>query len=283
MTCGVPSRPPSGTLMLLAPSFDDVPDAFSDVEVDGDWHTRLLGELQRLRGAAYLEDGAISPAQLTPDGRHIQDADHHSWHVIAVEQDGSVTACARYRPHVPDVEPEALGIWHSALAHDPAWQGSLRAAVAHDIELARCNNLAYVEVGGWAVTRLRRGTMQAFDTAVSTFALAARLGGCIGITTATVRHCSSRILRKLGGQSLVAHGLTLPSYFDPRYGCDMEILRFDSQVPSRRYGSYIERMADAFQQVPVVAARPSFSPALAARHMPCFAASVVASPHAMPA
>lgn len=257
MNYGAPSDPPPGTLMLLAPTAASVPDDFRDVEVDADQHAHYLAELQRLRGSVYLEDGAIGPAQLAEDGRHIQDADVHSWHVIAVQPDGSVTACARYRPHPRTVSPEDLGVWQSALAQDEQWQPSLRAAVEHDIELARRSNRSFVEVGGWAVSRLRRGTTHAFDTAVSTYALASGLGGCIGITTATVRHCSARILRKLGGQSLQVAGVALPSYFDPKYGCEMEILRFDSNAPNRRYGAHIDRLAARFLGVPVIAARPA--------------------------
>lgn len=96
--------------------------------------------------------------------------------------------------------------------------------------------------------------MHAFETAVSTYALTAGLGGCLGITTATVRHCSSLILRRLGGQSLELAGLPLPSYFDPTYGCEMEILRFDSRAPNRRYSASIERMGARFASIPVVAA-----------------------------
>lgn len=282
MISGVPSPTATSSLMLLAPTSDSVPDSFRSVQVDRDQHAHLLAEVQRLRGNVYLEDGAITRAQLSPDGRHIQEADRHSWHVISVQPDGSVTGCARYRPHPRDVNPEDLGVWQSSLAHDPQWQSTLREAIANEIDLARRCNLSYVEVGGWAVARMRRGTMHAFETAVSAYALASGLGGCIGITTATVRHCSSRILRKLGGRSLEAGGVTVPSYFDPRYGCEMEILRFESKTLNRRYGQHVDRMFSRFQDVRVVAAdapvpevvapRPAMSAmaSFAERYLPAF-------------
>jgi hypothetical protein len=283
----------SGSLMLLAPASDAVPSTFQDVDVDPRQHEHLLSQVQRLRGHVYCEDGAITPAQLTADGRHVQEADQFSWHVVSVQPDGEVTGCARYRPHAPKVAPEELGVWRSALARDPAWRSSFRQAVVHEIDLAWARGLSYVEVGGWAVARQWRGSLHAFETALSTYALASGLGGCIGITTATVRHCSARILRKLGGRSLELAGLPLPSYFDPQYGCEMELLRFDSSEPNGRYTAHINHMAARLLNVPVVTARASTSrgsathrrppmlptmAALAARHVPCFLGQEVRAP-----
>lgn len=254
MLFGAPPRPDAGSLALLAPAGAVIPDTFSTVSVDGRQHERLTADIQRLRGSVYVEDGAIHAAQLSPDGRHIQSADLHSWHVVSLDEDGEVCACARYRPHADGVRPEDLGVWESALARDPHWTSTLREAIANEIDRAHALGVAYVEVGGWAVSRLRRGTVHAFETAVGSYALAKGLGGCIGITTATVRHCSSRILRKLGGHSLEVGGVQVPSYFDPRYACEMEILGFDSRSLNRRYGAHIDRLFARFSSVPVIVA-----------------------------
>lgn len=282
---GSPSRVRASTMILLAPSVTTVPDTFTGVNVDPHQHDALLSQLQRLRGAAYLCDGAISEAQLTDDGRHAQDVDAASWHVVSVGSDGQVVACARYCAHEDDVAPEGLGVWRSALARSATWQTTLREAVVEEMALARRRGIAFVEVGGWAVADEFRRTAQALDTALSTFALAESIGGCIGLTTATVRHCSARILRKLGGRSLQQAGRTVPSYFDPQYGCDMEILRFDSSAPSRRYLVQIERMAQSFRHLPVICSTPGHTApsvadragllptlaSLAERHVPCYA------------
>lgn len=248
-------RSTTGSLMLLAPWADRIPDTFHNVGVDREQHTELLGQVQRLRGSLYLEDGAIEASQLTTDGRHVQQADDLSWHVLSVQPGGQVTCCARYREHPSDVVPEELGVWTSALAQDAQWSTTLRVAIEHEIAEARRHTMSYVEVGGWAVARSCRGTVRAMDTALSTYALGWALG-CIGITTATVRHCSSRILRKLGGRPLEVDGVALPSYFDPQYGCQMEILRFGSNSPSKRYGAHIDHLARQFRHLPVIAARP---------------------------
>jgi hypothetical protein len=79
------------------------------------------------------------------------------------------------------------------------------------------------------------------------------LGGGIGIATATRRHGSSSILRRLGGRPLVIQGTELPSYYDPQYGCEMEILRFDSEEPNPRYEVWINDLSDYLQTSAVMA------------------------------
>jgi hypothetical protein len=108
--------------------------------------------------------------------------------------------------------------------------------------VARQRGISLVEVGGWAIAKEARFSTDALRLALSTFALARMLGGCIGLTTATVRHCSAAILRKLGGRSLHVDGQEIPRYFDTAYDCDMEILRFDSDEPNPRYMETLDRL-----------------------------------------
>lgn len=258
VSLGHPFMSRGGELVLLAPAAAVVPSGFRDVAVDPSRHAALLHSLRRLRGRAYLRDGAISSAQLTADGQHVQAVDDTSWHVVSYHADGRAMACARFRVHDETTRPESLGVWSSALARS-TWAGHFRAALEDEISQARGRNLVYAEVGGWAVAEEWRRTTQAATTALSTYALAENLGGCIGITMATVRNCSSRILRKLGGRSLERAGQPIPAYFDPQYGCEMEILRFDSSAPGRRYGWHVEQLAKRLRTIPVVCER----------HMPC--------------
>ncbi len=279
-----PSLVRTGSLVLLAPDASAVPDTFRSVDVDAARHASVLAGLQRLRGRAYLRDGAINRTQLNSDGCHVQSADDPSWHVVSLHPDGQVMACARFRVHDAMVAPESLGVWSSALARSSAWTHRLREAIEGDMRLARLRELVYAEVGGWAVAEEWRRTTQAATTALATYALAEALGGCIGITTATVRHCSSRILRKLGGRSLEIAGEELPPYFDPQYGCEMEILRFDSGAPGTKYDAQVARLTRQLRELPVICATPGLRPAaadvphgllptlaaLAERHVPCF-------------
>ena len=249
------TRSRSGTLMLLAPSEALVPETFPAVDVNPKRHEGILAQLQRLRGSVYLHDGAITPEQLSPDGRHVLGIDSASWHMVSVQPDGRVTGCARYRAYGRNTQPEHLTAWRSALANDRTWRGTLHMALESEIALARKRKVDYVEVGGWAIAEDMRFTMEAMNIALSTYALARSIGGAIGLTTATVRNCSSRILRKIGGRSLGLPGCPLPSYFDPHYGCEMELLRFDSNTPNPKYQSRIDDILSGFFELPVVCAR----------------------------
>lgn len=252
---GSPSRPRTSSLMLLAPSAECVPDVFRQVDVDPQLHEWSLAQVQRMRGSIYLHDGAITTSHLTPDGRHAQDVDAHSWHLLSVQPDGRVVGCARYRPHGDAVRPEDLGAWKSPLAKNEATRPLLRNAIERELSLARRRDCSYVEVGGWAIASDFRHSGEAVTIALATYALAEALGGCIGITTATVRHSSSTILRKLGGRSLEHDGGEIPPYFDPQYGCEMELLRFDSSAPSQRVQPHIGEISGNLGSVMVLCGR----------------------------
>jgi predicted GNAT family N-acyltransferase len=256
-----PSRSlaPASTVMLLAPDRVAVPGTFNAVNVDAHQHERLLHQMQRLRGRVYLEDGAISADDLTGDGRHVQAADDHSWHVLAVQPDGEVVACMRYRQY-QQVEPEALGVWRSALARSATWSRRVRTAIESEIAAARKRRIGFAEFGGWAVARHARGSRGA-TTVLWTYAVGECLGSSIGVATATVRNCSAQILKRVGGRPLQDCGESLPAYFDPRYGCDMELLRFDTTAPARKYRDQIDRLKSLAAQMPVVCASPVTCPA----------------------
>jgi hypothetical protein len=241
-------------MVLLAPALSGVPDSFRNTDVLPKKHEELLAEMQRLRGDVYLQDGAIEPSQLTPDGRHELPIDGRSWHVLTLDAKGKVCGCSRYLEHSNRVSFWQLELVKSALAQSVRWGRKLQSAVEAEIVQARRRQLPYVEVGGWALSEELRCTTEALRIALGTYSLAKLLGGCIGISTVTVRNCSSSILKRIGGSSLDVAGETLPRYFDAQYRCEMEILRFDSQVPNPRFREWIDRIKAQLISVPVVCA-----------------------------
>lgn len=248
--------------ILLAPrQFAGTPD-FGRHTADPRRHVDLLTAMQRFRGAVYLSEGAIRPSDLTADGRHRQPVDEESWHVLSVDRHDVVKGCSRYREYHESVRFDHLGVSRSELAHSEAWSGRLLKAVQHEISVARERGISLVEVGGWAVAEEARLGADALRLALSTFALARMLGGCIGLTTATVRHCSSTILRKLGGKSLNVDGQEIPRYFDTAYDCDMEILRFDSAEPNPRFAEILDRLTADLASGEVVSAGEPAAPTL---------------------
>jgi hypothetical protein len=220
--------------------------------------------MQRLRGKTYLEDGAITQGDLEYDGRHRQAADLDSWHVLSVDAWDRVSGCARYRHYVEPVRFTGLGVSKAALARCTQWGDKLRTAVIDQIQEACYRGLNFVEVGGWALSEELRHSTDALRVAMSMYALAQLLGGCIGLTTATVRHGSCSILRKIGGTSLVADGVELPRYYDPQYRCDMEILRFDSARPNERCRAMIEAARQELAAAEIVTSVPALVPAVVA-------------------
>ena len=244
-------------MVLLAPSLAHVPQDFTVATVDPSNHKQLLSGMQRLRGALYLEDGAIRPEQLTEDGRHELPVDNRSWHLLTLDKDRNVSACSRYIAHPKSVSYRNLELTHSALAANPIWGRVLEAAVEAEITFARKLGLAYAEVGGWAVSHEQRCTTEALRIALATYTLANLLGGCIGVSTATVRNCSASILKRLGGVAMNVAGQILPAYYDPQYDCEMEILRFDSRYPAPRFQRWMDDLRVKMLGAPVICAQVS--------------------------
>lgn len=208
--------------------------------------------MQRLRGGIYLADGALGRDELTSEGLHETKEDDRSWHLLMVDDRQRVTGCAWYLEHDNSVRVEDLRVRVSPLARNPESKEHLWKSVQAEIDRARRENLRYVEVGGWAVAKNSRCTSEGLALALAGYSLGRICGGCLGITTATVRHCSSSILRRLGGAALELAGVAVPSYYDPRYRCEMEILRFDSREPNPRFNGLVERLRENMSRVRVI-------------------------------
>ena len=239
-------------LVLLAPS-SGIPGFFKNVEHDARTHRRLVRDMQKLRGQIYLEDGALGREQLTADGLHDTAEDHKSWHLLMVDGRRNVTGCAWYLEHPSTVDVSELRVRHTPLARSEDWRSKLWKGVDSELKRARRERLRYAEVGGWAVSERSRCTSEGLVLALAGYSLGRICGGCLGITTATVRHCSSSILRRIGGAPLSADGAPVPSYYDPRYDCEMEILRFDSRRPNPKFDWLIELLRAKMASVPIIA------------------------------
>lgn len=215
---------------------------------------RLLSSLQKLRGRTYLADGAVGREQLTGDGRFVLPDDESSWHFVLTASDDQVIGCVRYSVHDPaQVRFEDLRIGQVYGLLDAAWGQRLRTSVEADLGLARERGSVYAELAGWAIAEEYRGTKLALETLLASYAWGGLLeGGCICSCTATVRHGSASILRRIGGAPMSTAEGMLPAYWDPRYGCAMEILRFDSQVVQPRYQRVIRELQETLLSKPAI-------------------------------
>lgn len=267
MNLGISQQHQNRRLILVAPSATNIPSGFRQTTVDDGQYTNVLSQVQRLRGAVYLEDGAIRPSELTADGRYDLPVDRRSWHVATLDDDGNVNGCSRYCLHSEDVNFAQLGVADSALAGCSQWGPLLRAAVHHEMAFAKAFQLGFSELGGWALQREHRCTTEALRIALATYGLAGLLGGAIGVSTATMRNCSASILQRLGGRRLEMAGNPLPSYNDPKYNCEMEILRFDSRRPADRYVHWIRAIQEHMLNALVICPRPKSEQAHGSRRI----------------
>ena len=273
--------------VILPPSWRAVrPQVFKNIHPDSHSYDRLIADMQRLRGRVYLQDGAIQARDLTRDGRHALEIDQHSWHVLTMNEEGKVSGCLRFLEEKIAQKFDELWISHSALAHCPTWGARFRRAVEREIAKARLKNVSFGEVGGWAVTEERRCTMDPLRMVLATCALFRLMGGCIGLATATLRHGSAAILRRIGLAPLQLDGVDVPAYYDALYGCRMEALRFDSDFPNPRYAHAIDDLCAELSTAPIVCgckrAEPVWSDVkgvqeIAARNLPETPALVLAS------
>ena len=83
-------------LVLVAPPHVGPLPALAGATADSSERQRLIAEVQRLRGAIYLNEGNITATQLTPDGRHQTPEDERGWHLLMTNPEGEVAACALY-------------------------------------------------------------------------------------------------------------------------------------------------------------------------------------------
>jgi hypothetical protein len=248
-------------LVLLAPADAIIPSAFENTDVDQQRHSMLVSELQRLRGGIYLRDGAVQLNQLSVEGLHQTPEDDRSWHLLMVDKFGHVDACVWYMEHQPTIAIERLRVRHCPLAQESSSRQLLWSAVELELARARNEGLGYAEVGGWAVAEKNRCTSEGLVLALAGYSLGQMLGGALGMTTATVRHCSSTILRRLGGSDLTVGEHKIPAYYDPKYKCEMELLRFDSRRPTAKYRALVDMLKEKLAEVLVVV--PSASRATA--------------------
>lgn len=247
----------SDRIVFVAPSTAAVSETFRHIDVDAGRHQRLVRDVQRMRGSIYVKDGALQPHQLTADGRHQTPEDETSWHMLLLDKHQRITACALYLEHdYNNVTFDQLRARHCALTSEPEWRPTVERAIETELDRARSEQLHYVELGGWAVSEDSRGTAGPLALALAVYGFSRRAGGALGITTATFRHCSATILKRLGGARFEVDGVTLPPYFDSRYQCMMEMLKFDSRRPNPKYLNLIDQVRDTLARITVVA-RPA--------------------------
>jgi hypothetical protein len=243
-------------MVVLAPAAATIPQVFERAVQDRVAHQRILTSMQQMRGRVALREGAVKPVDLLPDGRHRMPGDEDSWHLIRLDPDDNVKGCARVLVHPNTATFPQLRLASSAVAQHPEWGGRVRQIVESDLIRASEEKVNVVEPGGWVLEERLRGTSEAILIALSAFAWARFIGTCLAYVTATVKHHSSMMLRRLGAESLYFGGEEVPRYYDSRYSCEMELLRLQSQAIHPRFEGRLSFLHELLSTAPVFQAAP---------------------------
>jgi hypothetical protein len=225
--------------IILAPSHAHVPRTFTNRWQDTEIHEQVLGDMQRMRGRVALQEEAIRESDLDNQGRYRMPGDENSWHLIRMTPNGKVKGCARVLVHSETATFSALRLSSAAVARNPAWADQVRWSVESEIASARKQRMKLVEPGGWVLEEEARGSSEAISIALSAFAWSQLIGDCLAFVTATVKHRSSSMLRRLGGDSLFCAGKEIPKYFDPAYQCEMELLKLQTRAMNPKFESML--------------------------------------------
>lgn len=224
------------SFVMLAPSGGEIPISLRDtLQSNPQAHSKLLSDVQILRGRIAVREGAVSQSLLDGFGRHHMPGDLDSWHLVKLDKAGRIRGCARILVHSHNVKFADMRLAHSEIAKNPLWHCRVRTAVEADIVSSKKRQCILLEPGGWVVEEDCRGGKDAATIALSAIACSQFQGNCVAYLTATVKHGSSAILRRLGAKPLMCGKEELPRYYDPTYGCDMELLRLDACTLNRRF------------------------------------------------
>lgn len=196
-------------------------------------YEEAIASIQRLRGSVYVSDGALSPAALSPDGRHYSELDFAAYHLTL--WNGQLQGCLRVVFHPEDYSLEKFKVYE-VLKRMPLEQSeTYRMALKQFLCDWRKRGLPPGESGGWAISEAVRRNAAAIALPLSAWALSRIRQREVFLATATERHGSKDILHRLGGWKLQGDGKELPEFFDSAFGCKMNFICFDSEVLNPKF------------------------------------------------
>jgi len=194
-----------------------------------------VSEIQRFRGRVYVADGAIPASALDEAGRHYQEFDFENYHLCLRNWQGRIGGCLRLRLHERTAEVRDLWLHELIKRMHPDMAESCYAALTSLFEMSRRDNVRIGEIGGWAVDEEFRNHRVSTLLPIAGWALYQIVGNAFGVASATRRHHSAAILKRIGGFELKHGDEQLPCFMDDFHGCELELLGFDSRRPNPKY------------------------------------------------
>ncbi len=211
-------------------------------------------EMQRLRGSIYLDEGNVKRHELTTDGRHQTAEDDKSWHLLMTDERGP-------RPFVRALSPDMriassvqdLRLRNCPLVKRAESRYKVKVAVESEMARARRAGLRFAELGGWAISKERRGSPEGpHDGAGHLRPVADARRRASASRPPTSRTPAPRSFGDLAAPIWSSRAQPIPSYFDPKYNTEIDLLRFDSRYPSPKYAELIEIVMGKLANVSVV-------------------------------
>jgi len=236
-------------LVLLAPP--ESKPTFGKHVRDDARHAHLLGQACRLRGQAYVSDGAIPESDLNDRGEFYLPIDDQSWHILIVGDHSEVVSAVRLTELPLSIRARRGRIPHirSSLSRssdhiDRLWEAE-RFLAFSAVRSGRSRPNFFV-ASGWA-SREAQGA----EVALAAWALTRRSNCSSALAIASERHDAYRQLMRTGAKPIrPASEGTL--YYDPHYGCKVALLGFMVFNEADRLKRIVTRMADGLDSTPVV-------------------------------
>jgi hypothetical protein len=207
-------------------------------------HCDAFSEIQRFRGRVYVADSAIPASALDEKGRHSQDFDFENYHLCLRNLEGQIRGCFRLRLHPLGAAIRDLKLY-DVIERMPRELADLSyGALAAVFELSSREGIRIGEVGGWAIDEKLRHHCAATLLPFAAWALYQVIGNAMVVASATTRHHSSAILKRMGGFALMYGGTKSPRFVDDFHGCELELLGFDSRRPHPKYEKLVAELKE---------------------------------------
>lgn len=243
-------------LTVVAPSSAHVPEWLTNVLVNEGMYRNLVDEIQRFRGYVYVKDKAIPSSSLDEQGRHYSEYDFRAWHIVLRDRRQELCGAIRVGlmpwTRINDISDLQVVQYLARLSAGNDEKATLQTVVRNFLENCRTIQPTVWEPGAWAVSEDMRRSRLAPVLAASIWSLGRAIGGAAGVSTATTRHGSSEILKKMGGFELAFNGAPLPPFYDTYHECFIELVGFDSDYLNPRLETTVTEIQDYIKGLPII-------------------------------
>ena len=219
----------SHRLKFLAPPGSEP--GFGTSNLDSNRWQTLFTRACKVRGSAYIADGAITSNELDSHGSFQIPIDKHSWHVVLVDDDDEVCATLRMTMLPLDSQIRRGNLPHVGESLRRAASDHCKSMLVAERFLSGLG-LAYgaerknfLIVGGWATDPANAPANAGAELALSVWAFARHMKTAGALCVASERHDAHEQLIRTGAVPIRAVG-SQPMYFDEAYGCRVGLLGF---------------------------------------------------------